>query len=68
MTRAGIPLLLTAVAAASLARGAAGLDNGLALTPPMGWRSWNCYHVRARNLGPVCRLSLVPGPLALALF
>jgi alpha-galactosidase len=19
-------------------------DNGLALTPPMGWRSWNCYH------------------------
>ena len=22
----------------------AGLDNGLALTPPMGWRSWNCFH------------------------
>ena len=21
-----------------------GLDNGLALTPPMGWRSWNCFH------------------------
>ena len=20
-----------------------GADNGLALTPPMGWRSWNCY-------------------------
>ena len=20
------------------------LDNGLALHPPMGWRSWNCYH------------------------
>ena len=20
------------------------LDNGLAVTPPMGWRSWNCYH------------------------
>jgi alpha-galactosidase len=20
------------------------LDNGLALTPPMGWRSWNCFH------------------------
>ena len=19
------------------------LDNGLALQPPMGWRSWNCY-------------------------
>ena len=25
-------------------RGAAGLDNGLAITPPMGWRSWNCFH------------------------
>lgn len=24
--------------------GAAGLDNGLALTPPMGWRSWNAFH------------------------
>jgi alpha-galactosidase len=22
-----------------------GLDNGLALTPPMGWRSWNCDHI-----------------------
>ena len=32
-------LLLGAV----LLRGAASLDNGLALTPPMGWRSWNCY-------------------------
>lgn len=21
------------------------LNNGLALTPPMGWRSWNCYHI-----------------------
>lgn len=21
-----------------------GANNGLALTPPMGWRSWNCYH------------------------
>ena len=20
------------------------LDNGLALTPPMGWNSWNCFH------------------------
>ena len=27
-----------------LMRGVFGLDNGLALTPPMGWRSWNCYH------------------------
>ena len=23
---------------------ASALDNGLALTPPMGWRSWNCFH------------------------
>jgi alpha-galactosidase len=27
-----------------LLHGVAGLDNGLALTPPMGWRSWNCFH------------------------
>ena len=20
------------------------IDNGLGLLPPMGWRSWNCYH------------------------
>ena len=20
------------------------IDNGLGRTPPMGWRSWNCYH------------------------
>ena len=31
-------------AALSLAGpGAHALDNGLALTPPLGWRSWNCY-------------------------
>ena len=29
---------------AAVASSAAGLDNGLAITPPMGWRSWNCYH------------------------
>ena len=23
---------------------AAGISNGLGRTPPMGWRSWNCYH------------------------
>jgi len=23
---------------------ASALDNGLAMTPPMGWRSWNCFH------------------------
>jgi len=30
-------------AAAALLRGAASLDNGMAKTPPMGWRSWNLY-------------------------
>eukprot|EP01084_Bolivina_argentea_P126409 223830_1 len=20
------------------------IDNGLGVNPPMGWRSWNCYH------------------------
>eukprot|EP00665_Eupelagonemidae_sp_cell47_P009362 gene9362-3970_t len=34
-----LPLLLAAP------RGAGALDNGLALTPPMGWRSWNCDHL-----------------------
>ena len=24
--------------------GVTALDNGLALRPPMGWRSWNCFH------------------------
>eukprot|EP00756_Hemistasia_phaeocysticola_P016784 Hpha_TRINITY_DN15497_c2_g9::TRINITY_DN15497_c2_g9_i1::g.176301::m.176301/K07407/E3.2.1.22B, galA, rafA; alpha-galactosidase len=23
---------------------AAAIDNGIGLTPPMGWRSWNCFH------------------------
>ena len=32
-------MLIVAVAPLALAS-----DNGLALTPPMGWRSWNCYH------------------------
>ena len=27
----------------AFACGAAALDNGLARTPPMGWRSWNAY-------------------------
>jgi len=30
------------VAAGSVAH-VSGIDNGLGLTPPMGWRSWNCY-------------------------
>ena len=29
---------------AALISQVAALDNGLALTPPMGWRSWNCFH------------------------
>ena len=29
---------------AFLSNTAQGLENGLALTPPMGWRSWNAYH------------------------
>ena len=33
-----------AVAGAAAAGLAAGLDNGLAITPPMGWRSWNAMH------------------------
>jgi alpha-galactosidase len=32
-------LLFAALCAVTLA-----LDNGLAITPPMGWRSWNCDH------------------------
>lgn len=35
------------VAAAVVAAGmqlASGMNNGLAITPPMGWRSWNCFH------------------------
>eukprot|EP01062_Namystynia_karyoxenos_P054556 TRINITY_DN449_c0_g1_i1.p1 TRINITY_DN449_c0_g1~~TRINITY_DN449_c0_g1_i1.p1 ORF type:complete len:440 (+),score=129.98 TRINITY_DN449_c0_g1_i1:86-1405(+) len=36
MVRAGAVLL-------ALLPGAAALDDGLALRPPMGWRSWNCY-------------------------
>eukprot|EP01062_Namystynia_karyoxenos_P015880 TRINITY_DN157_c0_g1_i2.p1 TRINITY_DN157_c0_g1~~TRINITY_DN157_c0_g1_i2.p1 ORF type:complete len:447 (+),score=168.08 TRINITY_DN157_c0_g1_i2:68-1342(+) len=32
---------LLLLAAATLTRG---IDNGYGLTPPMGWRSWNCFH------------------------
>ena len=34
-------LLLAALPAAASA-----LDNGAALTPPMGWSSWNAFHCR----------------------
>ena len=26
-----------------------GIDNGYGLTPPMGWRSWNCYHANVNQ-------------------
>ena len=29
---------------ASVVVGVGALVDGLARTPPMGWRSWNCYH------------------------
>lgn len=31
------------VAIVFLPKWALGIDNGIGLTPPMGWRSWNCY-------------------------
>jgi hypothetical protein len=37
-------LLQTTLALASAASVARAIDNGLGRTPPMGWRSWNCYH------------------------
>eukprot|EP00729_Bicosta_minor_P003463 gene3463-10664_t len=38
------PRFYGAVSVMTLASYAYALDNGLAVTPPMGWRSWNCYH------------------------
>jgi hypothetical protein len=38
---AGTVASLVLIAHAPLA--ALAIDNGLGLTPPMGWRSWNCY-------------------------
>ena len=40
--------------------GATALDNGLALTPPMGWNPWNCFGVGRTG---TCKLPLpwVPG-------
>ena len=31
------------LAAILMVTGCFGADNGLAKTPPMGWRSWNCF-------------------------
>ena len=39
----GVSVAVFTVSAVSL-DAVASLDNGLAATPPMGWRSWNCYH------------------------
>lgn len=42
---ASVPLLLLLLAIiARRPHPAAANDNGLALTPPLGWRSWNLYH------------------------
>lgn len=41
-TRAGMQIVF-AVAILVCICGAAALDNGLARSPPMGWRSWNAY-------------------------
>lgn len=37
-------LLLHGTCLVTIMAAALALDNGLAKTPPMGWRSWNCYH------------------------
>ena len=44
MISRGSARVLAATAVATLLRGVTSLDNGLATTPPMGWRSWNCFH------------------------
>jgi hypothetical protein len=46
-------LLLVAAAAAVLP--SAALDNGLAIVPPKGWRSWNQFGVCAWAVGPAFR-------------
>jgi alpha-galactosidase len=38
-----------AIALSAVLYGADALDNGLALTPPMGWRSWNCDHLEVTD-------------------
>lgn len=40
--RAGMQIIFAAAILACVC-GATALDNGLARTPPMGWRSWNAY-------------------------
>ena len=70
MIKSDSALLLPAAAAAALllAPGAA-LDNGLAIVPPKGWRSWNQFGVcmlsfplRSRRVAYL--LLLLPLPLS----
>eukprot|EP01060_Flectonema_neradi_P004609 TRINITY_DN129_c0_g1_i1.p1 TRINITY_DN129_c0_g1~~TRINITY_DN129_c0_g1_i1.p1 ORF type:complete len:413 (+),score=99.17 TRINITY_DN129_c0_g1_i1:62-1300(+) len=35
--------------AGALATTVQAIDNGYGLTPPMGWRSWNCYHANVNQ-------------------
>ena len=47
--RSCVRVVLTSVAIialAGLARNAKAVDNGLALTPPMGWNSWNSFRMK----------------------
>ena len=40
---------LTALIAAATICAVEAIDNGLGLTPPMGWRSWNAYNSRVNQ-------------------
>ena len=37
-------LAIGAIVLASTTHSSFAIDNGLGLLPPMGWRSWNCFH------------------------
>tara|TARA_B110000208_G_C11477777_1_gene324610 strand:+ start:59 stop:592 length:534 start_codon:yes stop_codon:yes gene_type:complete len=39
-----VSLQLRLAVALSVVTAVASISNGLGRTPPMGWRSWNCYH------------------------
>ena len=36
--------LLSCLVASIYIGGVFGINNGLGVAPPMGWRSWNCFH------------------------
>ena len=44
-------MLRRLIIAAALAARATGLDNGLGLTPPLAWSSWNCFALGANESG-----------------